>query len=177
MPDCHTEHILHLREHPGSKGPAQIQGDCNCLPSLPGEGVPTPPGAQLLHLKHSVDVGVLGLHQFPPGSEVAIGEDAPWLQQAKSVALGGGQRSGEKSEKQVEEWVPTCVWMADTPTGLNSHAGGYRPHPSTKSYLDEVELVCVPGFLGQWIRVIQDPCMGRQKPHGQGQPHQDSSYT
>lgn len=37
-----TQHTIHLREQPGSKGPTQIQGDCSCLPNLPGEGSPLP---------------------------------------------------------------------------------------------------------------------------------------
>lgn len=53
-------------------------------------------GAWSWHLEHGADVRVLGLHQLPPGGEVAVGEDAPRLQQAKRVALGGGQRSGRE---------------------------------------------------------------------------------
>lgn len=71
------------------------------------------------------------------------------------------------------------MWVADAPTQLNSHAGGCRPYPSVRSYPDEIELVRVPGFLRQWIRVIQDPCVGGWKSHGQGQgqPHQDNGST
>lgn len=62
------------------------------------------------------------------------------------------------------------MWVADTPTQLNSHAGGCRPYPSMGSYPDEIELVRVPGFLRQWIRVVQDPCVGGWKSQGQPYP-------
>lgn len=70
-----------------------------------------------------------------------------------------------------------CGWQM--PSQLNSHAGGCRPYPSVRSYPDEIELVRVPGFLRQWIRVVQDPCMGGWKSHGQGQGqlYQDNGST
>ena len=42
------------------------------------------------HLKHGGDVRILGLHQLPPGGEVTVGEDTPWLQQAEGMVLGVG---------------------------------------------------------------------------------------
>lgn len=54
-----------------------------------------------------------------------------------------------RSEKQEGE-VP----LALTPGGVTV------PPPPSRSYLDEVELVRVPGLLRQRVCVIQDPCMG-----------------
>lgn len=40
-----------------------------------------------------------------------------------------------------------------------------------ENHLDEVELVCVPGFLREWVRVIQDPCMEDRSPRSHGRVH------
>ena len=46
--------------------------------------------------------------------------------------------------------------------------------PPSGSYLDEGELVGMPGLLGQGVGVIQDTCIGSHRLRGQGrvQPHQ-----
>lgn len=49
------------------------------------------PGA---HLKHPFNVRILALQQVPPGSQVAVGEDPTWLQEAMGMSLRG----------EKEEW-------------------------------------------------------------------------
>lgn len=44
------------------------------------------------HLKHHLNVGVLGLQQLPPGGQVAVGEDPSRLQQAEGMVLQWGWR-------------------------------------------------------------------------------------
>lgn len=55
------------------------------------------------------------------------------------------------------------MWMVDASTQLTPLAGGCRPHSPARSYPDEVELVRVPGFLGQRVSVVQDPCSERME--------------
>lgn len=50
------------------------------------------------------------------------------------------------------------MWVVDASPQLTPLAGACRPHSSVRSYPDEVELVRVPGFLGQRVSVVQDPC-------------------
>ena len=104
-----------------------------------GQGAP-----RLRHLEHGGDVRVLGLHQLPPGGEVAVGKDAPRLQQAEGMVLagggggqwsgggGGGQRRSQRASRQVrgmaEGEVPP-VWTASTPTGLTPTLGLADPVP------------------------------------------------
>lgn len=71
---------------------------------------------RLPHLKHGDDVGVPGLHQLPPGGEVAVGQEAPGLQQAKGMVLGRGQGSGGRSE----------VWTEATSLGASHLPAGQR---------------------------------------------------
>lgn len=60
---------------------------------VPGLGAALGP-PQPAHLKHLLDVGVLGLQQLAPGGEVAVGEDPAGLQQAEGMVLrrSGGER-------------------------------------------------------------------------------------
>lgn len=68
---------------------------------------------QPTHLKHLLDVGVLGLQQLSPGGEVAVGEDPAGLQQAEGMVLrhsGGGVRGAGLSPPGPSPGaVPTAV--------------------------------------------------------------------
>lgn len=64
---------------------------------LPSFWVGAPTCYQAAYLKHGGDVCVLGLHEFPPGREVAVSEDTPGLQQAESMSL---QREREAMDKK-----------------------------------------------------------------------------
>lgn len=113
-----TQSTQSTQEQSRSKGPSQVQGDCSCFPNLPGVGGGgEAQGARLLHLKHGIDVGVLGLHQFPPGGEVAVGEDAPRLQQAKSMALRGTEVGREIREPSGRKGA-LCGWQMPHPAEL-----------------------------------------------------------
>lgn len=120
-----------------------------CPGPLPGFGVEPSTCYQVAYLKHGGDVCVLGLHEFPPGRQVAVGEDAPGLQQAESMIL---QRKASGQEGVEGPWEESS-WSADVT--CPAHLTFQGPQSlALQSHLNKVELVSVPGLFRQWVRVV-----------------------
>lgn len=81
----------------------------------------------------------------------------PWAgDSGQEGGLGNGQ-------KPLPGEPPTSQQVRETGRrgATCTHPWGVTvPPPPSRSYLDEVELVRVPGLLRQRVCVIQDPCMG-----------------
>lgn len=69
------------------------------------------------------------------------------------------------SRRKAWPWEGAAV-RAGASGGRGPMCGRHIPTwpapPPSGTYPDEAELVCVPGLLGQWVRVVQDPCGGAE---------------